>query len=126
MQLTNILRDIKEDYQRGRVYLPQNEMKQFGVTEEDIAQESLSERFISLLKHQIQRARTYYNNSAKGIGMIIDKNGRFVVCAMKDIYAGILYAIERNNYDVFSQRAHVNTPGKILLLLKIMLKGEYR
>ena len=126
MQLTNILRDIKEDYQRGRIYIPRDEMKRFNITEKHIVEERIDKNFIALLKYQIQRARTYYVDSAKGIKMISDKKGRFVVCMMKDIYAAILDSIEKNKYDVFLQRAHVNTSGKISLLLKILLKGEYR
>ena len=126
MQLTNILRDIKEDYERGRIYIPLDEMKRFNITEGDIAEERIDKNFISLLKYQIQRARTYYVDSAKGIKMITDKKGRFVVCMMKDIYSGILDAIEKNEYNVFSQRAQVNKIGKMSRLFKILLRGEYR
>lgn len=125
MQLTNILRDIKEDYERGRIYLPKDEMASFRVSENQIAKGEVDEKFIALLKFQIKRARSYYKNSNKGIKMIHNLSARLVVCMMKDMYAGILNHIENNNYDVFSQRAHVNITGKTNIALKVLLKGEF-
>ncbi len=126
MQLTNILRDIKEDFERGRIYIPEDEMARFAVTETDICEGRLSDNFKALLKFQIARAREYYANSKWGIKMIGDANSRFVVSAMADIYSGILNSIEKHNYNVFSRRAHVSILGKITAALKIILKGEYR
>jgi len=125
MQLTNILRDIKEDYTRGRIYLPKDELDNFGISVNDLATGNLSGNFKELMKFQIQRARFHYQNSQKGIKMVSDWNSRFVILAMKELYAGILSAIEKNNYDVFKTRCHVNTFGKIILLLKIILQGQY-
>jgi len=126
MQLTNILRDLKEDFDRGRIYIPEDEMARFAVTETDICEGRLSDNFKALLKFQIARAREYYANSKCGIKMIGDANSRFVVCAMTDIYSGILNSIEKSNYDIFSRRAHVSILGKITTVLKIILKGDYR
>ncbi|MFC1631861.1 phytoene/squalene synthase family protein [Candidatus Omnitrophota bacterium] len=125
MQLTNILRDIKEDWQRQRLYLPQDELRRFGVSEQNINQTKIDQNFIALLKYQIKRAREYYLRSESGISLISDRRSRFVVLAMKDIYAGILSSIEQLNYDVFSQRAHVNIMGKLKLSLRIILQGRY-
>jgi phytoene synthase len=125
MQLTNILRDIKEDLDKGRIYLPKNEMERFRVTESQIAGQGTGRNFIELLKFQIERARTYYAQSMKGIKMIESPNSRFVICTMKEIYSGILSVIERNSYDVFSKRAHVNTMGKLMAISKIMIKGQF-
>jgi len=122
MQLTNILRDIKEDYKKQRIYLPQQEMNRFQVSEDHIRKERLDENFISLLKFQIKRARDYYATSTLGITMIEDAQSCFVVWAMKDMYSGILNAIEKNNYDVFSKRACVSKLQKIIILLKILYK----
>lgn len=119
MQLTNILRDIREDYARDRIYLPQAEMQHFRVTESDIAQGTNDRNFKELLKFQIKRARKYYANSADGIKMIQDRRVRFVIAAMKELYARILHEIEKNNYDVFAKRARVNILKKILITLKI-------
>lgn len=125
MQLTNILRDIKEDFHRGRIYLPLDEMKKFGITENDIAAEIVNESFVNLLKFQIQRVRNYYQLSAPGIKSIKNLQSRFVVCTMKEIYAGILESIEKNGYDVFSRRACVTAAGKIARVARILTGGQY-
>jgi len=125
MQLTNILRDIKEDFKRGRIYLPKDEMERFNMSENHISEEKVDESFIALLKCQIGRARDYYNSSAKGIKMINSMMSRFVVCIMKDIYAGILTSIENNGYDIFSHRAHVDTGKKLCGALKVVIGREY-
>jgi len=113
MQLTNILRDIKEDYQRGRIYLPQDEMNSFGVSEADIAGGNLNDNFRALMKFQIKRARQWYHNSEPGFKLIDKTRERFVAYNMKEIYSGILDSIEKNHYDVFSKRAYVSFIGKI-------------
>jgi phytoene synthase len=123
MQLTNILRDIKEDYRRGRIYLPQDEMLHFGVTENDIAEENCDDRFKSLLRFQIKRARQFYRNSEPGLAMITDPRCRFVARVMKEVYSGILEEIEKNNYDVFSKRAYVGLPGQLIRTWRT-LKGS--
>ena len=125
MQLTNILRDIKEDLKRGRIYLPRDEMKKFGITEQYLSNEVTNHSFESFLKFQIERARQYYTYAAEGIKMINCRRSRFVVCAMKDMYAAVLGAIERNKYDVFSRRAHVSTAGKLGIALRVLLGAEY-
>jgi phytoene synthase len=122
MQLTNILRDIKEDYLRGRIYIPADEMKLFAIREEDIANEIISDNLINLLKYQIKRAREYYANSNKGIYMISDSRSRFVVTVMKEIYSGILDEIENNHYNIFNKRVHVNRIKKILIIFKIFFR----
>jgi phytoene synthase len=126
MQLTNILRDIREDFQRGRVYLPQNELEKFGLSSDSLSSGVVDAAFKSFMQFQISRARDYYEQSATGISMIVDSKSRFVVCAMKDLYAGILSAIEKIDYDVFSNRAHVSSAGKIAAALRIFLRGAYR
>jgi phytoene synthase len=125
MQLTNILRDIKEDFERGRIYLPGDEMERFGVSKDFIAGNKMNSDFIALLQFQIARARQYYQRSAKGIKMINNVLSRLVVCMMMEMYAGILNVIEENDYDVFSQRAHVTTAGKLGIAIKILFKGYY-
>jgi len=125
MQLTNILRDIKEDFERKRIYLPQDEMKRFRVSENHISQELIDKDFRELLKFQIKRARKHYEDSEPGIKGISGFRSRLVTCLMKDMYASILKSIEKNQYDVFSKRACVNFSGKITIILKTLLKGEY-
>jgi phytoene synthase len=123
MQLTNIVRDIKEDFLRGRVYLPSEEMERFGVTENHIAEGKLDEHFKALMRFQIERARGYYRNAAQGITMINSILPRYAVWVMSALYAGILRAIEDNGYDIFSRRAHVTTLGKVGTAVKVLLRG---
>lgn len=125
MQLTNILRDVKEDFQRGRIYLPLDEITSYGLTEDDIAAGRLNDNLKNLLKFQIQRARQYYADSDAGIELLPGPDCRFTVLAMKEMYAGILDAIENSGYDVFSRRAHLNITGKILIAFKILLQAKY-
>jgi len=122
MQLTNIIRDIKEDSLRGRIYLPQDEMREFGVTESDITQGKINENLKSLLKYQLNRAKDYYKSGEQGINLITDKRSRFVALIMKEMYAGILSEVEKNNYNIFSKRAHLNLPKKLLIVFKEALR----
>lgn len=107
MQLTNILRDIREDFERGRIYLPQDELKQFGITPDVFAQGAVTENFVNLMRFQITRARRYYQSSHEGLAYIPDDGSRFCVQLMSGTYGAILDRIEHNNYDVFSRRAIV-------------------
>jgi phytoene synthase len=125
MQLTNILRDIKEDLDRNRIYLPQEELRRFNVGLEQLQSEKIDANFIALMKYQISRARQYYKNSEKGFSLITCPHCRFVARAMKEMYCGILDNIEQNNYDVFRHRAYVSLAKKIILLPKILLKKAY-
>lgn len=122
MQLTNILRDIKEDFYRDRIYLPRDEMQRFEVSQADISDSLNNDNFKALIKFQISRSREYYKKAKQGIKMLSDLNSRLVVLAMADIYAGILTSIERNNYDVFAKRACVSIPRKIIAVSKVLLK----
>lgn len=126
MQLTNILRDVKEDLARGRVYLPQDEMRRFGVSDEDLKKENMTEGFKAMMRFQVERARDYYAKSRRGIKMVKGPGSRFVICLMSDLYEGILDAIEKNGYDVFSARAHVGMLGKLVGTVRIALRGLYR
>jgi phytoene synthase len=125
MQLTNILRDIREDAARGRIYLPQEELAQYGVSETKLLRGESSGDWVNLLRFQIDRARGYYAQAEQGICAITSTSSRFVVYAMKEIYGGILAAIEENGYDVFSQRAHVSKRRKIRMALRILARGRY-
>ena len=125
LQLTNIIRDIKEDFKMNRIYLPKAELKQFGVTAEQLACGKIDTNFKELIKFEIARARIYYEASQRGIRLISDLRARFVTCLIKELYAEILTVIEKSDYDVFSKRAHVNISKKMYLVLKVILKGRY-
>lgn len=123
MQLTNILRDIGEDADKGRIYLPQEDLEKFGVTEKQILAKQFDENFIELMKFEIARARKYYAESEKGISLL-PKDVRFTVLLALRLYAKILDEIERQNYDVFKQRAHTTKSQKFLSIPKIWLESK--
>lgn len=122
MQVTNFLRDIKEDYkERGRIYMPQDELSAFGLKEDDIKQERVSENFVRFMRFQIDRARSLYNEADKGIKMLSPR-GRLSVKIASVLYGHILYEIEKQGYNIYEERARVSFGKKILLLIQTLLK----
>lgn len=119
MQLTNILRDVGEDLQRGRIYLPQSDMDQFGVTEADLFDHKISSEFIEMMQFQISRARQYYNSSDKGIPML-EKDSRLPVALARQNYSRILDKIEENGYNVFGHRAYLNSAEKMSIIPRVL------
>lgn len=119
MQLTNILRDVGEDLQKNRIYLPADELKQFGLSEDDLFEKILSENFIEFMKFQIERAHSYYQSADEGIPLL-SKDSRLPVQLARENYSRILNKIEENNYDVFSQRAYLNSTEKLSILPKVL------
>jgi phytoene synthase len=106
-QLTNILRDVGDDLRRGRVYLPAEDLQRFGVTEM-----RLSPEFRELIKFEIVRARELYRQAGAGVPLL-EPVGRQTALAGMNLYAGILGAIERADYDVLSQRVSVGTGRRL-------------
>lgn len=113
MQLTNILRDVKEDWERGRIYLPLEDMVRFGYSEKDLAAGVVNDAFRELMKFEVARARELYRSGAEGLCWLADDGSRLTASAMAVIYGGILDAIARQRYDVFRKRAHLTTGQKI-------------
>lgn len=118
MQLTNILRDVKEDAAMGRIYLPQEDLQKFNVSEKQIFAGESDENFVEMMKFQIRRARDFYLKGEKGIALL-EKDSRFTVLMASRIYAKILDEIERRNYNVFTSRAHTTKRQKLLAIPKI-------
>eukprot|EP01018_Ginkgo_biloba_P002657 Gb_27210 [translate_table: standard] len=114
-QLTNILRDVGEDARRGRIYLPQDELAQFGLSDEDIFAGKVNDRWRAFMKDQIARARMFFNAAEEGVTEL-DKASRWPVWASLILYRQILDAIEANDYNNFSKRAYVSKMKKILAL----------
>jgi 15-cis-phytoene synthase len=115
-QLTNILRDVGEDaQQRGRVYLPQEDLRRFGVTEEQIFAQEVNENYRSLMKFQIARARMYYERARRGVFMLAEES-RLPVQSSLDAYGRILDKIEENNYDSLTRRAYVDKWEKLSII----------
>jgi len=119
MQLTNILRDIADDFSMGRIYLPKDELESFGYSEEDIKNNVVDERFRAFIAFQINRAKEYYAEAEKGISMLTNDGSRSTVKMMSRIYAGILNEIENSNYDIYSKRHYVSTFSKVMMSVKM-------
>ncbi len=116
MQLTNFLRDIDEDYQqRGRVYMPQDELKQFDLSDEDIAQRKFSPAFREFMRFQAARAHELYDEANKGIALL-NKEGRFAVASASTLYRAILDKLEAQDFDPFAGRVATSGVEKIALL----------
>lgn len=114
-QLTNILRDVGEDSLRGRVYLPQDELAQFGLCDRDIFSRKVSDGWREFMKQQITRARFYFNQAEEGASQL-DKASRWPVWSSLLLYRKILDAIEENDYDNLTKRAYVGRTKKLLML----------
>ena len=106
-QLTNILRDIREDAERGRIYLPAEDLRQFGVAEEDLRAGNRDGAFVRLMRFEAARARAYYDESQPLLDLIHQRSRRSL-WALIAIYSGLLERIERGNYDVFSRRVRLS------------------
>lgn len=122
-QLTNILRDVGEDARRGRIYLPLEELALFDYTEEDLLNGVVDERWQQLMRFQIQRARKFYVKAEKGI-LALNPDARWPVWSATMLYSQILDAIERNEYDVFRQRAVVPRFRKMISLPLAWLRAQ--
>jgi 15-cis-phytoene synthase len=117
MQLTNFLRDIDEDYvQRQRVYMPQNELAQFGLSDEYIAQRRFSREFQEFVKYQAARAHLLYDDANIGINFL-HPEGRLPVRVASALYRAILDKIEAQGWNVFAGRARTNLKEKLALAL---------
>lgn len=123
MQLTNILRDVKEDAAMDRIYLPREDLQKFNVSEEQIFANEFNENFVELMKFQISRAKDYYATAEKGIGLL-EKDTRFTVLLAARIYKQILEKIEEQNYNIFLKRAHTTLTQKIFSVPKIWLEAR--
>jgi phytoene synthase len=119
MQLTNILRDVGDDLRLGRIYLPQDEMEEFGYTADDLAARRINDPFRRLMAAQAKRARDYYASAEPGIAML-NPRGAYSVKIASDVYRQILAVIERNHYQVFERRAVVPSMQKYWLTLRSM------
>lgn len=119
MQLTNFLRDIQDDsVTRGRIYMPLDELAQFGLSETDIIEERYSADFVRFMQFQIERARAMYAEAEEGISML-DTRGQFAVRAASRLYGAILGKIEQAKYNVFAGRVRTSLFEKIWIVWKM-------
>lgn len=119
MQLTNILRDVGEDLARDRIYLPYKELKGFNVDFESLKRRERTPEFVKFMKFQIERARHYYDQADDGVELL-EKDSRLPVLLARENYSRILDKIEENEYNVFDQRAYLNSTEKFYILPKVV------
>ncbi len=124
-QLTNILRDIKEDAEMGRIYIPEEDLLAFDYREEDLLNQVRDERFNALMTFEVMRARCYYK-SAVPLLNLVHESGRAGLFAMIKIYSGILDRIEQSNYDVFANRISLSKAKKVSIVAKAMLMSRFK
>lgn len=122
-QLTNILRDVKEDAERDRIYLPLEDLKRFGLTEEDLKNGVVNNNFRTMMRFQAERAKTYYQQ-AKLLMPLLDPAGRPTYAIMLKIYRGLLSRIERSRYDVHTRRIRISAARKISILAGAWLRSR--
>lgn len=121
LQLTNILRDIKFDALNGRIYLPAEDLKRFGYSEDDLMNFRYNESFIELMKFEVRRAREYFEKANDSF-VKEDRKLLFPARIMQKIYYNILVKIEKMNYNVFSKKARVSKFKKVYYTLGVFLK----
>lgn len=112
LQLTNILRDVKEDWTNGRLYLPLNELNAFDLTADDISRGVVDGRWQAFMRFQIERARQLYTEALPGVALLGEK-GQLAIAAAAELYRAILADIEAHDYDVFNRRAYVSHREKL-------------
>jgi 15-cis-phytoene synthase len=118
-QLTNILRDVKEDAESGRIYLPLEDLKKFGYTVEDLRRGAVDERFRRLMKFEAERARQYYA-AARNLLPLVDDSSRPALWAMIQIYERILDKIEGQQFDVFRHPIRLASREKLSIAFKAL------
>ncbi len=121
MQLTNILRDVKKDSERGRIYLPQKDLTNFDYTENDLMNHKYDPNFVSLMKYEATRAEEFFDKANQSLDLD-DKPAMFPARAMQHIYHKLLTKIETENFDVFSKKIKVGTFDKLYISLGVWAK----
>jgi phytoene synthase len=123
LQLTNIIRDIKADLAQGRIYLPQEDLARFGVTEAALAAGEMTEPVRALLKYECERARHFYGAAAQA--MPVAESRKLIAAEiMGGIYFEILQRIERRGYDVFTERVRVPKLVRARIALQIFARSH--
>ncbi len=120
-QLTNILRDIREDAERERIYLPAEDLRRFGVTEDDLRTGNRNESFLKLMQFEASRARAYYDESRPLLDLIHQRS-RPSLWALISIYSRLLDRIKAANYDVFTRRVRLSSLEKSWIVVQALVR----
>jgi 15-cis-phytoene synthase len=121
LQLTNIIRDIKKDSLKGRIYIPKEDLMKFNYSEEEIARNILNSNFTKLMEYEVERTKTYFEKATLELSMD-DKKAMFAARAMQHIYYKLLEKIVDHQYDVYSRKIRVSNIEKIGISLGVWAK----
>jgi phytoene synthase len=121
-QLTNFCRDVAEDLDRGRVYLPQEDVEKFGAAAA-LADRRVTPEWVDLMRFELERTRTYYRSGHQGLAMLPPTSARCISGAL-GLYEGILGRIEDAGYDVWSSRVRVPTWKKVAVAARMVRRGR--
>ena len=121
-QLANFIRDIGEDLDRGRIYIPLDELAAFGVSPQALQGRKLTPEIISALKFQIERVRRLQKEAEVGISLL-DPASRPCITAASKLYCGIVDEVEEINFDIFNQRARTSTRRRLRVALPAYLQA---
>lgn len=121
LQLTNIIRDVGEDFEMGRIYIPQEDLDRFAITENHFRHKIVDQAWKDMIAFQIKRARRFFQESWDGLNYLESK-GRWSIMAAATLYREILTMVERNEFDNLNRRAFVSKKRKLFLLSKMMVK----
>ncbi|MCS6808025.1 MAG: presqualene diphosphate synthase HpnD [Candidatus Kapabacteria bacterium] len=123
LQLTNILRDIKSDKDKGRIYLPQEDLERFQYSEDELLRNVYNDNFVEMMKFQTRRVREYYHKARAALRPD-ESITMFAAQIMDAIYYRLLDKIEIAGYNVFSKRISVSTLHKLLIALRLWVKSR--
>ena len=118
MQLTNIMRDIREDADAGRVYLPQEDLKRFGYTEHDLMRGLVNEAFVGLMRFEAQRAREYFRSGGTLLAYLSPRS-RACAAVLHGLYSRLLDRIEQRGFDVYGERVRLSSGEKLRIMAKL-------
>jgi 15-cis-phytoene synthase len=125
LQLTNILRDLKEDIARGRIYIPLEDLEQFGYSEKDLRANLYNAPFIDLMKFEYARARSYFEKAAASLPEN-DRASMFAAEIMGSIYRELLEQMPGIQFDVFRNRLSVTKSRRLRIALEIWLRSKIK
>jgi phytoene synthase len=120
-QLTNILRDVREDSELGRIYLPREDLDRFGVSVDQLRSGQEDSQFRALMLFEAERAQAYYDESAP-LADLIHRKSRRSLWALREIYLNLLSRLKKSDFSVLSYRINVPTRTKVALLLRAFLQ----
>lgn len=121
LQLTNILRDVKKDADKGRIYLPQEDLRKYGYAEKDLLNSTYNENFQNMMKFEVKRVKKYFDKATNSLNLE-DKKAMFAARAMQHIYYRMLNKIVDADYDVYHKKIRISTFKKVGISLGVWAK----